>query len=146
MNNRRSIFFFSLLFVTGTSAFLFAMSRLEQASLDELNAPRGEISAQQQNPKVGRVTLTGLDGKLSHYPQRGKAKAVSLRPFLVKWPTISPRGQLTFHDDDQEVHLEVELSQPYYDPGRRLATFTIRSKQDLNAFHRVEDVHLYISR
>ena len=144
MNNKRRFFIFFLILITGSSAFLFAKARLDKGTHYVIYAGRGEITAITHSPNQGRIVLTEVHDTVTTFPPRGKPGKADMRPFLTKWPDFDPKGAVTFQSNKEDVHLELTLSKPYYDPARGLMSFDIRSKSSLIPFNDVYEVNLYI--
>ena len=144
MNSKRRIFILTLLLVTGASAFLFAKARLDNGARYVIYARRGEVTAVPHNPIQGRIVLTAVNSTITHFPVRGKPTKVDARTFFADWPDFDPKASITFQHHDEDIHLELLLSKPYYNRASQLMSFDVEAKTSLVSYNEIHEVNLYI--
>ncbi|MCH9610188.1 MAG: hypothetical protein S4CHLAM81_06980 [Chlamydiales bacterium] len=100
--------------------------------------------ASSHNPIQGRIVLTQVRPSVIHYPARGKAASLTIRSWLADWSEFPSKASITFQNNEEDTHLEFELSKPYYDRARQLLTFDIQGKIVLTPYSTIRDVQLFV--
>lgn len=144
MNHKKQIFILLLILITGSSAFLFAKARLEKGERYVIYAVRGQVTADTHSPNQGRIVLTEVNGSVTHFPAKGKPTKIETRNFFETWPEFDPKGSMTFQNNEEDTHLELVLSKPYYNRAQELISFDVRANRSLVPYHTIHEVNLYI--
>lgn len=142
--HKRRIFILVILCLTGISAFLFAKSQLPKNEQYIIHAARGRITPFRENPNQGRLILMQTHDTVTHFLPDHTATKIAIRPFLNRWPKFDPKASLIFQHQEQNTHLSLTLSYPYYDPADSVMTFDIVSKSDLSPYYDIYEVDLYV--